>query len=94
MLTCAHRADRRSSGTRLINHLGGEPTGASGCTLRLPGLVLEISTLVFRLQALGEVESEDRHRSSISWADDALNAPVGHLVGFLLKDAMNDRRVW
>jgi hypothetical protein len=42
--TCPHRADPRSSGTRLINHLGGEPIGESGCTLRLPGLVFEIST--------------------------------------------------
>ena len=38
------------------------------------------------IQALNHVEPERRHRPDSSWADDALNAPVGRLFNFLLKD--------
>ena len=46
------------------------------------------------IKALNQVEPERWHRPDNSWADDALNAPVGRLFNFLLKDpTKNDRKV-
>ncbi len=46
------------------------------------------------IKTLNHVEPEHRHGPEKSWADDALNAPVGRLFNFLFKDpAKNDRNV-
>jgi hypothetical protein len=44
------------------------------------------------IKALNHVEPARWHRPDNSWADDALNAPVGRLFNFLLKDPANKNR--
>ena len=53
-----------------------------------------LPTLWTRLVAALVLEGEDRpHRADRSWADDALNAPVGRLVRLLMDDPMKADRV-
>jgi hypothetical protein len=55
---------------------------------RLYGDVADVFPLLWDrlVKALALSPSESRHRPNRSWADDALNAPVGKLVDLLLKD--------